>query len=111
MSTGGDTYVYTGGTVEIPGLGIKLSVGADIVPQISPLTTPAGREERPATEAGSPSAKVADVAAQVIVPGYGSGKSAWEAYQSGNYWAAAGWGLLAVGEVGLTVATLGSSNW
>ncbi|MBL7326182.1 hypothetical protein INQ16_31850, partial [Escherichia coli] len=33
MSTGGDTYVYTGGTVEIPGLGIKLSVGADIVPQ------------------------------------------------------------------------------
>ncbi|WP_163277480.1 hypothetical protein, partial [Enterobacter hormaechei] len=41
---------------------------------------------------------------------YGSGKSAWEAYQSGNYWAAAGWGLLAVGEVGLTVATLGSSN-
>ncbi|NWO81758.1 hypothetical protein, partial [Escherichia coli] len=43
MSTGGDTYVYTGGTVEIPGLGIKLSVGADIVPQISPLTTPAGQ--------------------------------------------------------------------
>ena len=110
MSNGGDTYVYTGGTVEIPGLGIKLSVGADIVPQISPLTTPAGQGGQAGNGDGITVGQVADVAAQVIVPGYGSGKSAWEAYQSGNYWAAAGWGLLAVGEVGLTVATLGSSN-
>jgi RHS repeat-associated protein len=53
---------------------------------------------------------VVDVATDIIVPGKAATKDMFGAYEKGNYFTAGFHGLLAVGEVGLTVATFGAGG-
>jgi len=91
---------------------ISAMVGQGRIGQIAPVGTPVNFSSPMSTQSGESRAALGLVVGvgQIVVPGAYLGSAAWDAAENGDYLDAIGYGVLAAGEVGLTVASVGTAQ-